>query len=93
MVDAIPCGCPPRLTRGPRPRLEAGRDRGPCYPDGRSQPTGGPRLAAHPAGKRPREQSVPEQFLVLITCHDEKHQVELFDRFQGEGLECQALLS
>jgi len=33
-----------------------------------------------------------EQFLVLITCRDEKHQVELLDRFQGEGLECKALV-
>src|SRR5438105_9784558 len=37
--------------------------------------------------------SVPEQFLVLITCRDEKHQVELLERFQAEGLPCKALLS
>jgi hypothetical protein len=35
----------------------------------------------------------PEQFLVLVTCRDEKHQVELLERFKGEGLECKALLS
>jgi hypothetical protein len=35
----------------------------------------------------------PEQFLVLVTCRDEQHQVELLDRFRGEGLECKALLS
>jgi hypothetical protein len=33
------------------------------------------------------------QYLVLITCRDEKHQVDLLGRFQGEGLECKALLS
>jgi hypothetical protein len=33
------------------------------------------------------------QNLVLITCRDEKHQVELLGRFHGEGLECKALLS
>jgi hypothetical protein len=32
------------------------------------------------------------QFYVLITCRDEKHQVELLQRFQTEGLECQAKL-
>jgi len=35
----------------------------------------------------------PRQFLVLITCRDEKHQVELLERFIAEGLECRALLS
>jgi hypothetical protein len=32
------------------------------------------------------------QFLVLITCRDEAHQVELLTRFEAEGLECKALL-
>jgi hypothetical protein len=36
---------------------------------------------------------LPEQFLILITCRDEKHHVELLDRFHGEGLECRALMS
>jgi hypothetical protein len=35
----------------------------------------------------------PEQWLVLITCRDEAHQVELLRRFLGEGLDCRALLS
>src|SRR5438876_3273422 len=35
----------------------------------------------------------PEQFLILVTCRDEKHQVELLNRLGGEGLECRALLS
>src|SRR5438552_789386 len=34
-----------------------------------------------------------EQFLILVTCRDEKHQVELLEWFSGEGLECKALLS
>jgi hypothetical protein len=28
----------------------------------------------------------PEQWLVLVTCRDERHQVELLARFQAEGL-------
>jgi hypothetical protein len=39
------------------------------------------------------EQAIPEQYLVLVTCRDEQQQVELLERFQGEGLECKALLS
>jgi hypothetical protein len=35
----------------------------------------------------------PEQFLVLITCRDERHQCELLSRFRDEGLQCKALLS
>jgi hypothetical protein len=35
----------------------------------------------------------PEQWLVLVTCRDERHQVELLARFQAEGLPCRALLS
>ena len=35
----------------------------------------------------------PEQWLVLVTCRDEKHQLELLERFQGEGLETRALMA
>jgi hypothetical protein len=35
----------------------------------------------------------PEQFLVLVTCRDERHQVEVLGRLAGEGLECKALIS
>jgi hypothetical protein len=35
----------------------------------------------------------PVQFLILVTCRDEKQQVELLERLGGEGLECKALLS
>jgi hypothetical protein len=37
--------------------------------------------------------SIPEQFLVLITCRDEKHQTELLQRLKEDGLDCKALLS
>jgi len=35
----------------------------------------------------------PAQYLVLVTCRDERHQVELLQRFTSEGLTCRALLS
>jgi hypothetical protein len=35
----------------------------------------------------------PEQYLILVTCRDEGHQVELLGRFFAEGLPCRALLS
>jgi hypothetical protein len=34
-----------------------------------------------------------EQFLILVECRDEKHQVELLQKFQSDGLSCKALLS
>jgi hypothetical protein len=37
-------------------------------------------------------EDVPEQFLILVTCRDEQHQVELLARFQKEGLPCKAVL-
>jgi hypothetical protein len=44
---------------------------------------------------RPRRaiDEVPEQFLILITCRDERHQAEMLERLHREGLECKALLS
>jgi len=35
---------------------------------------------------------ISEQFLIVLTCRDEKHQVELLERFEGEGLEVKALV-
>jgi hypothetical protein len=32
------------------------------------------------------------EFYVLIRCRDERHQVELLERFQAEGLDCEAKL-
>jgi hypothetical protein len=37
--------------------------------------------------------AIPEQFLVLVKCRDEKQQIELLRRFQSEGMECRALVS
>ena len=45
--------------------------------------------AAAPAPVEPG----PVQYLVLVTCRDERNQVELLQRFTGEGLTCRALLS
>jgi hypothetical protein len=39
------------------------------------------------------EAVMKEQYLILITCRDEEHQVELLGRFLAEGLACKALLS
>jgi hypothetical protein len=36
---------------------------------------------------------IPAQYLVLIECRDESHQVALLNRFQQEGLDCRALVS
>jgi hypothetical protein len=36
---------------------------------------------------------IAEQFLILVQCRDENHQVELLGRFESEGLSCRALLS
>jgi hypothetical protein len=40
-----------------------------------------------------REVLVKEQYLILITCRDEKQQVELLARFDADGLAYKALLS
>jgi len=37
--------------------------------------------------------TIPEQYMVLITCRDEHHQIDLLTRFKQEGLDCKALLS
>jgi hypothetical protein len=53
-----------------------------------------PALAALTAeAPRPGIVDVPEQWLVLVTCRDEKQQVELLERFRREGVECRALVS
>ena len=50
-----------------------------------------PQLAALTADDRPGIVDVPEQWLVLVTCRDEKQQVELLERFRREGVECQGV--
>jgi hypothetical protein len=37
--------------------------------------------------------SIPEQFLLLVTCRDEKQQVELLQRFHDEGIQVKAPIS
>jgi hypothetical protein len=41
----------------------------------------------------PGLQDIPQQWLVLVMCRDEKHHLELLERFGREGLECKALLA
>jgi hypothetical protein len=49
---------------------------------------------ASPAAAGPgREETPRERFMVLIECENEAHQVELLQRFHGEGLRCKALVS
>jgi hypothetical protein len=43
--------------------------------------------------RKPIAQRVVEQYMVLVMCSDEKQQLALLERFQGEGLTCKALLS
>jgi hypothetical protein len=37
--------------------------------------------------------AIPEQFLILMTCRDEKQQVELLARFGAEGLACRVMMT
>jgi len=46
-----------------------------------------------PKGKRLGGEGLEEQWYVLVTCRDEKQQVELLGRFKGEGLTCKAVLT
>ena len=49
-------------------------------------------VLAQSPDRPPREVTMgPRQFLVLITCKDEKDQVGLLERFIAEGLDCRAL--
>ena len=52
-----------------------------------------PAIAALAAPPPWRPQEIPEQYLILVTCRDERHQVQLLERFQRDGLECKPLLS
>jgi hypothetical protein len=44
-------------------------------------------------GRRSPDPALTEQFLVLVTCRDEKEQLELLGRLQEEGRECKALMA
>jgi len=37
--------------------------------------------------------SIPEQYMILVTCRDENEQIRLLQRFSEEGMECKALLT
>ena len=37
-------------------------------------------------------EALGEQWYVLVTCRDERQQVELLRRFRAEGLACKAVL-
>jgi hypothetical protein len=50
-------------------------------------------LESPPRPDRPGSTHVPEQYLIVVTCRDEPHQVALLGRFQAQGLQCRALLS
>jgi hypothetical protein len=39
------------------------------------------------------EKTPVEQFLILVTCRNEFHQVELLEKFQSEGIPCRGLVS
>jgi hypothetical protein len=39
------------------------------------------------------EQTIREQFYVILECRDEQHQVELLKRFAAEGFKCKAALA
>ncbi len=46
-----------------------------------------------PHPKELPEVDLREQWNVLVECRDEKQQVELLGRFQGEGLRCKAVMA
>jgi hypothetical protein len=50
-------------------------------------------LEGPPGRERSEVGTVSEQWYVLVTCRDEKQQVEVLGRLSGEGLECRALLA
>ena len=43
--------------------------------------------------KDPPRASAPEQYLILVTCRDEKEQIELLLNFKEKGLNCKALVA
>jgi hypothetical protein len=50
-------------------------------------------LAALTAPLADQTRAIPEQYLVLVTCRNEQHQVELLERFRREGIDCKALIA
>jgi hypothetical protein len=50
-------------------------------------------LAAPVAPRATAASPGPAQYLIVLTCRDERHQIELLTRFHTEGLDCRALVS
>lgn len=38
-------------------------------------------------------QAPPEQYLILVDCRDEAHQLDLLAKFQADGISCKAIIS
>lgn len=45
------------------------------------------------AGGAGTADDLKSQFLIVVTCKNDAHQVQLLDRFAAEGIECKALVS
>ena len=59
---------------------------------GRLGTAAGALLAEEEDKRRLMGGALPEAFYVLITCRDERQQVELLGRFKAEGLDCKAVI-
>lgn len=44
-------------------------------------------------GEGAEDQTIPEQFAIMIECNSEQEQIELLNRFSEEGIKCRALIS
>jgi hypothetical protein len=49
--------------------------------------------AAQTAAGPDQDKPLLAQYLILVQCRDEKHQVDLLGRFQSDGLDCKPLIS
>ena len=49
--------------------------------------------AATRAALEESSKPLPEKFLIVIECQDEKHQVQLLQKLQDQGISCRALVS
>jgi hypothetical protein len=88
-----------QLAEYDQPALDRLRDRTPTQSDALhnlwqaiAAGNAATRTTLEEARRRPTDE-IPERFLVLIECEDEAQQVRLLQRFQAEGLRCQAKIS
>jgi hypothetical protein len=52
------------------------------------------KLLATPHDRPPKTyKAIQDQFMILVTCRDEKEQVDYLRRFQADGIQCKALLA